>query len=316
MHDFLPSWNNRENKKAIIDFVKAVTTESRPGFIPEPERIAVFDNDGTLWTEQPTVVEGFFAFDRIREMVSKNPAMKEVQPYKAFLEKDIETIHKLGKKGLIEFVLKSHEAKTQESFSKIAKDWFEEGRNTYFKELCSQCFFKPQIELLHYLRQNGFKTFIVTGGGIEFVRAIAEKIYGIPPEQVIGSSSKTEFAMNGNEISIKRLSELNSFDDRETKALNIHLHIGRRPILAFGNSDGDLCMMQYVLAGNGSRMALLLHHDDAEREFKYDRDYRLSPLKEALEVASEWGIRVVSVKEDWNRVFEFNKQISEATQVR
>ena len=303
----LSSWNDTETKKAIMDFVDAVVTEGGPGFVPIPERIAVFDNDGTLWTEQPTLVEGFFAIDRIKEMADSNPSLKDIQPFKAFLEKDLLMIHQLGKKGLVEFVFKSHEAETQESFTKIALTWFENGQNSHFKQLCRKCFFKPQIELLDYLRQNGFKIFIVTGGGIEFVRAVAEKIYGIPPEQVIGSSTKTEFAIDGKEISIKRISELNSFDDREAKVLNIQLHIGRRPILAFGNSDGDLRMMQYVLGGKGSRMALLLHHDDASREIKYDCDFKLSPLKEALEVAEEWGIRVVSMKNDWKQVFEFDK---------
>ena len=301
----LNSWNDTGNKKAVIDFVQRVCTQGSKDFVPVAERIAVFDNDGTLWTEQPTLIEGFFAFERIREMIADNPSMKEQQPFKAFLEHDLKTIHTLGKKGIMEFVFKSHEAQTQEDFTKIAVQWFANATHPHFKRKCVECIFQPQLELLDYLRANGFKTFIVTGGGIEFVRAIAEKIYGIPPEQIIGSSSKTLFDINEKKVQVRRLSELNSFDDRETKVTNINLHIGRRPIFVSGNSDGDLRMMQYALSGDGPRMAMLVHHDDAQREFAYDKDFRLSPLNEALTVAIDWGIHVVSIRNDWNRVFAF-----------
>jgi len=302
----LPSWNDTEIKKSLITFVERVATKSSPEFIPVEERIAVFDNDGTLWTEQPTVIEGFFSFDRIHEMVIKDPAMKEKHPYKAFLERDIKTIHDLGKKGIIEFVFKAHEAETQEDFNTITTNWFSKAMHPYFKKLCTECIYKPQLELLDYLRANGFKTYIVTGGGIEFVRAVAEKIYGIPPEQVIGSSSKTKFRLKEKKVDVCRIGELNSFDDREEKVVNISLHIGRRPLFVFGNSDGDLRMMQYVLSAEGPRMAMLLHHDDAQREFAYDRDFKLSPLNDALTVANDWGILIVSMKNDWNKVFAFD----------
>jgi phosphoglycolate phosphatase-like HAD superfamily hydrolase len=301
----LSSWNDTANKRAFIDFTQRVTAKGGKDFIPESERIAVFDNDGTLWSEQPTLMEGLFAFDRIKEMVAKNPSMKDQQPYKAFLEHDLKTIHELGKKGIVEFVFKSHEASSQEEFNKIAADWFAKTMHPHFKQLCTACIYQPQLELLDHLRSNRFKTFIVTGGGIEFVRAIAEKIYGIPPEQVIGSSGKTKFELNGKKVQVARLGELSSFDDREEKVVNINLHIGRRPVFVFGNSDGDLAMMKYALSGEGPRMAMLLHHDDAKREFAYDKDFRLSPLNEALTVAEEWGIHVVSMKNDWNKVFAF-----------
>ncbi len=294
----LSSWNDTENKKALINFVERVATKGSPEFVPVPRRIAVFDNDGTLWAEQPTVIEGFFAFDRIKEMVAKNPAMKDEQPFKAFLEHHLKTIHALGKKGIVEFAFKSHEAETQEDFNKISSDWFSKALHPHFKRLCTECIYQPQLEVLDYLRENGFKTFIVTGGGIEFVRTIAEKTYGIPPEQVVGSSGKTKFHINGKNVQVFRIPELNSFDDREEKVVNINLHIGRRPIFVSGNSDGDLRMMQYCLSGNGPRMAMLIHHDDAQREFAYDRDFKLSPLNEALDVAKEWGIHVVSMKND------------------
>jgi phosphoglycolate phosphatase-like HAD superfamily hydrolase len=305
MNDMLSSWNDTKNKKALTGFVERVTTKGNHDFVPASERIAVFDNDGTLWTEQPTLIEGLFAFDRIKEMIAKDPSMKDQQPFKAFLEHDLETIHALGKKGIVEFAFKSHEAETQGEFNKITSGWFSKAIHPHFKQLCTDCIYQPQLEVLDYLRTNGFKTFIVTGGGIEFVRTIAEKIYGIPPEQVIGSSGQTQFQLNGKKVEIKRLPALKSFDDREEKVVNINLHIGRRPVFVFGNSDGDLAMMKYALTGEGPRMALLLHHDDAQREVAYDKDFKLSPLNEALTVAKEWNIHVVSMKDDWNKVFPF-----------
>ncbi len=301
----LSSWNDTENKKVVIDFVERVTNKGGTDFVPVPERIAVFDNDGTLWTEHPSLIEAYFTIDRIKEMLAKYPSMKEQQPYKAFLEKDMAAIHALGKKGIVEFVMKAHEAETQEEFKKIADDWFSKVQHPHFKQSCTACIYQPQLELLNYLRKNGFKTFIVTGGGIEFVRTIAEKTYGIPPEQVIGSSGKIKFELKDKKVTVVRIPELRSFDDREEKVVNINLHIGRRPIFVSGNSDGDLRMMQYALSGDGPSMAMLIHHDDAQREFAYDRDFKLSPLNEALDVANEWGIHVVSMKNDWNKVFSF-----------
>lgn len=301
----LSSWNDTESKKAIIEFVERIATEGSTDFVPVPERIAVFDNDGTLWTEQPTMVEGFFTFDRIHEMVANDPAMKETQPFKAFLEKDVAAIHALGKRGIVEFVMKAHEAETQEAFKELVTDWFAHAIHPHFKQPYTQCIYQPQLELLDYLRANGFKTFIVTGGGIEFVRTVAESIYSIPPEQVVGSSTKTQFDLKDKKVQVARLGELRSFDDREEKVVNINLHIGRRPLFVFGNSDGDLRMMQYTLSSDGPCMAMLLHHDDAQREVAYDRDFKLSPLNEALSVAKDWGIHIVSMKNDWNKVFAF-----------
>ncbi|ANE49218.1 HAD family hydrolase [Flavisolibacter tropicus] len=301
----LPSWNDTESKKAIIEFVERIATEDSTDFVPVPERIAVFDNDGTLWAEQPTMVEGFFTFDRIHEMVANDPAMKETQPFKAFLEKDVAAIHALGKRGIVEFVMKAHEAETQEAFKELVTDWFANAIHPHFKQPYTQCIYQPQLELLDYLRANGFKTFIVTGGGIEFVRTVAESIYSIPPEQVVGSSTKTQFDLKDKKVQVARLGELRSFDDREEKVVNINLHIGRRPLFVFGNSDGDLRMMQYTLSSDGPCMAMLLHHDDAQREVAYDKDFKLSPLNEALSVAKDWGIHIVSMKNDWNKVFAF-----------
>jgi hypothetical protein len=230
--------------------------------------------------------------------------MKERQPFKAFLEHDMEAIQSLGKDAVLEFATTVHAGVTDEIFDKIASAWLAEARNPKLGRLFKQCTYRPQVELLGFLREHGFKTFIVSGGGIDFIRAFAEEAYGISREQVIGSSVKTRFDVSDKRADLMKLAELNSFDDRENKPLNIGLQIGRRPILAFGNSDGDLAMLRYTHLGNGARLSLLIHHDDAEREFAYDREFRLSPLTEALDKANDYGITVVSMRRDWKTVFD------------
>lgn len=299
----LPSWNDGSSKEAIIDFVERVSHGDSPDFVPAPQRVACFDNDGTLWCEYPMQTQVFFAFAQLAAMVAKEPELKTKQPYKAFLEHDTAAIHALGKKAVFEFAFATHAGMTVDEFEKTARGWFETARNPKLDRLFVKCAYQPQVELLRYLRESGFKTFIVSGGGSDLIRAFAEKAYGIPPEQVVGSSLKTKFEPNGTSVSLRKICKLNSFDDREEKVVNIGLHIGRRPILTFGNSDGDLAMLRYTKAGDGPRLALLLHHDDAEREFAYDRDFRLSPLKEALSDADKYGLCVVSMARDWNTVF-------------
>jgi phosphoglycolate phosphatase-like HAD superfamily hydrolase len=299
----LPSWNEGPARAAILDFVARVTTEGGPDYVPAAQRIATFDNDGTLWCEQPLQNQFFFVFDRLEALASKDPALRERQPFKAFLERDLAAIHALGKQAAFEIAFATHAGMTADQFAAIARDWFAVARHPRLHRSFSLCIYQPQVELLAYLRANGFKTFIVSGGGIDLIRAFAEENYGIPPEQVIGSSVKLRFEAGDNHVDLMRLSELNSFDDREVKPANIALHIGRRPILAFGNSDGDLAMLRYTLAGKGVRLGLLLHHDDAEREFAYDREFRLSPLTEALDRADEYGITVVGMKDTWKTVF-------------
>ena len=299
----LPSWNDGPAKAAIVDFVARVTKSGGPGFVPAPERIATFDNDGTLWCEQPLQVQVFFALDRLKGLAAKDPTMKDRQPYKAFLEHDLKTIHELGKKAVFEVAFATHAGGTEDEFDRAARAWLASARHPKLGRLFTQCVYQPQLELLDYLRANGFKTFIVSGGGIDLMRAFAEDVYGIPPEQVIGSSVKTRFEVRDGRGVLVKLAELGSFDDREVKPENIQLHIGRRPILAFGNSDGDLAMLRYVKSGEGPSLALLLHHDDAEREFGYDRDFALSPLAEALDRAAEYGVTVASMMRDWNAVF-------------
>ena len=299
----LESWIDGATKSAIVDFVARVTKEGGPDYVRPSERIATFDNDGTLWCEQPMQVQVFFLADRVKALVAKDPGVALRQPFKAFLEHDLKTLQALGKQGVMELFFATHAGMSEEEFADIARKWFATAKHPKFARPFPRCVYQPQLELLDYLRSNGFKTFIVSGGGIDLMRAFSEDAYGIPPEQVIGSSAKLHFEFREGRPTLMKQAELGSFDDRDVKAENIGLHIGRRPVFAFGNSDGDLAMMRYTKAGAGARIALLLHHDDAAREVAYDRDFKLSPLKEALDKATDYGITVVSMKRDWKRVF-------------
>ena len=299
----LATWNEGAAKSQILDLVARVTKPGGADFLPPAERVATFDNDGTLWCEQPLPVQAFFLIDRVKALADKDATIKERQPFKALIEHDFKTLFGLGKQAIFELVFTTHSGMTEEEFAPIAREWLAHVKHPKFGRLFKQCTFRPQLDLLRFLRANGFKTYIVSGGGIDFMRACAEEIYEIPPEQVIGSSAKLRFDTRDGRPALTKLAELNSFDDREAKPQNIALHIGRRPVMAFGNSDGDLPMLQYTKAGAGPRLALLLHHDDSEREFAYDREFRLSPLNEALNKSTECGITVVSMKSDWNAVF-------------
>jgi len=273
----LATWNEGAAKSQILDLVQRVTRPGGADFLPPAERVATFDNDGTLWCEQPLQVQVFFLIDRVKALADKDATIKERRPFKALLEHDFKTLFGLGKQAIFELVFTTHSGMTEEEFAPIAREWLAHAKHPKFGRLFKQCTFRPQLDLLRFLRANGFKTYIVSGGGIDFMRACAEEIYEIPPEQVIGSSAKLRF---------------------DTRAGRPAL-----PVLAFGNSDGDLPMLQYTKAGAGPRLALLLHHDDSEREFAYDREFRLSPLNEALNKSTEYGITVVSMKSDWNAVF-------------
>jgi hypothetical protein len=299
----LASWNDGAAKSQILDFVARVTAEGERDFVPPAERIAVFDNDGTLWCEQPLFVQAFFLIDRVKELAAKDPALKERQPFKALLEFDLKTLLGLGKQALFELVLVTHSGMREEEFEPIARDWLARARHPKLGRLFKDCTYRPQLELLTLLRQHGFKTYIVSAGGIDFMRACSEEIYDIPRGQVIGSSCKVRFEVHDGRSGLTKLAELNSFGDGDAKPANIALHIGRRPILAFGNSDGDLSMLRYTRTGEGPRLSLLLHHDDAGREVAYDREFRLSPLSEALEKAKDYGVTVVSMQHDWNVIF-------------
>jgi phosphoserine phosphatase len=300
----LPSWADGAAKSAILDFVSRVTKDGGPDHVRPAERIATFDNDGTLWCEQPFQVQLYFVRDRLDALAEADPGLKERDPFKAYLNRDMPAIAKFGKRGLLEVAAFVHAGMTEDEFRTYARSWLATSKHPKLGKPFTRLTYAPQVELLAYLRANGFKTFIVSGGGIDLIRAFAEERYGIPPEQVVGSSVKTRFEMQGSKGEIVKLPELNSFDDREVKPANINLHIGRRPILAFGNSDGDLAMLRYCRTGPGLRLALILHHDDAAREFAYDRDFKLSPLVEALDKAKEYGITLVSMKNDWRTVFD------------
>lgn len=303
MNDPLPSWRDGEVRTTILDFVRRVCDPDGPDFVRPQDRVATFDNDGTLWCEQPLQTQFYFGHQRLEAMIAKDPSLKKRQPFKAFHEHDLDTIKDLGKRGLLEVAAAVHAGMTEDAFDAYARDWLAHAKNPKLGRRFTDLVYQPQLELLAYLRANGFKTFIVSGGGIDLIRAFSEERYGIPRDQVVGSSVRTRFAEEEGRGELIKLAELDTFDDREIKPQNIGLHIGCRPIFAFGNSDGDLAMMRYTNTGSGPRLALLLHHDDAEREFAYDREFRLSPLAEALDRAEELGFVVVSMARDWANVF-------------
>ncbi len=301
----LPSWNESESRSQIISFVEAVTDPGSADFVPSPERIAVFDNDGTLWSEQPVYVQLVFAIDRVRALADEHPEWKTTQPFKAALEGDMEALLAAGKPGLLELLMASHAGTTTEEFAAIVLDWIASARHPRFDRAFTELVYQPMLELLGYLRDNGFQTWIVSGGGIEFMRPWAFEVYGVPPEQVIGSSIKTRFELRDGEPVLVRLPEVNFIDDKEGKPIAIHQFIGRRPIAAFGNSDGDLQMLQWTTAGDGRRLGVIIRHTDAEREWAYDRESHIGRLDKALDEAAERGWVVVDMKEDWGRVYGF-----------
>jgi phosphoglycolate phosphatase-like HAD superfamily hydrolase len=301
--DPLPSWNEGAAKKAIVAFVTNVTTEGSPDFVPANERIATFDNDGTLWCEQPIYVQASYAFNRAQIMAVHDPSLREKPGFQAILSNDHAAMARLGQVEIATILAVTHSGMTPDEFMKAVKRWLEGARNDRFDRLHKQCVYQPQLELLAYLRSRGFKTYIVTGGGVEFVRAFSEEAYNIPPEQVIGSSTKMRYEIRDGKAEVIKLPQISDIDDREGKPININLHIGRRPILAFGNSDGDLQMLEYTTSGQGARLSLLVHHDDAAREYAYDRDSRVGHLDKALDAAKQQGWTVVSMKNDWRTIF-------------
>ena len=303
--DPLPSWNEGAAKRSIMDFVTRVTQPGSPDFVVPEQRIATFDNDGTLWSEQPMYFQLFFAIDRVKALAPKNPAWKTQQPFKAVLENDMQALAASGEKGLLELVMATHAGMTTTEFEQIVKDWFASTNHPRFKRPYTDLVFQPMIEVLDYLRANGFKTFIVSGGGIELMRPWTERVYGIPPEQVVGSSIKTKFELRNGQPVLVRLPEVNFIDDKAGKPVGINLHIGRRPIAAFGNSDGDLEMLQWTAAGKGAQFMLIVHHTDAEREWAYDRKSKIGHLDKALDEALNNGWTVVDMKKDWKVIYPF-----------
>ncbi|MGY4480536.1 HAD family hydrolase [Bradyrhizobium sp. USDA 3364] len=302
--DPLPSWNDGAAKQAIVDFVARVTTQGGRDFVPPAERIATFDNDGTLWTEQPFYFQLAFAFDQVKAMAPKHPEWRTTQPFKALLAQDTKALAASGQKGLLQIVAATHAGMTTDAFAGSVRDWLATARHPRFNRPYDSLVYQPMLELLAYLRANGFKTFIVSGGGVEFMRPWMERVYGIPPEQVVGSSGvvKFEIGADGKPVLMKQ-AKIEFIDDGPGKPVGINRFIGRRPIFAFGNSDGDLQMLQWTTAGSGARFGGIVHHTDSAREYAYDRDSKFGKLDKALDAAAAAGWTVVDMKQDWKEVF-------------
>jgi phosphoglycolate phosphatase-like HAD superfamily hydrolase len=301
--DPLPSWNDGPSKKAIVDFVTRVTTEGSPDFVKLAERIAVFDNDGTLWCEQPVYFQFAFAIDRVKALAPQHPEWAEQEPFKSVLAGDVKGFAATGEKGVLEVLAATHAGMTTEQFNAIVKEWMKSARHPTYHRPYNRLVYQPMLELLAYLRSSGFKTFIVSGGGVEFMRAFAEETYGIPPEQVIGSSGVVKFQMSDGMPVLVKESKVEFIDDGPGKPVGINRFIGRRPVMAFGNSDGDLQMLQWTTAGPGPRFGLIVHHTDGEREVAYDRQSHVGKLDKALDEAAERRWTVVDMKDEWKTVF-------------
>jgi phosphoserine phosphatase len=301
--DPLSSWNDGPAKKAILEFVAAVTNENGKDYVPAEERIAVFDNDGTLWVEYPMYTQVLFALDRVKKLAPQHPEWKTKQPFKALLEGDMKTVGASGMKGLMELIMASHAGMSGDEFEQEVAKWLATARHPHLDCLYKECLYQPQLELLAYLRANEFKTFIVSGGGIQFMRPMTLKAYGIPRWQVVGSSIVSEFKTRDGKPEVVRMSKIDFIDDKAGKPVGIYEHIGIRPILAFGNADADMQMIEYTMAGEGRRLGLFVHHTDAEREYAYDRKSHVGTLDKALDRADANGWIIVDMKKDWKAVF-------------
>jgi phosphoserine phosphatase len=306
--DPLPSWNAGAVKQSIVDFVARVTRPGSPGFVPPAERIAVFDNDGTLWIEQPIYVQFAFALDRVKALAPQHPEWKTTPPFSSLLEGDVAAALAGGEKAILDIVMATHAGITTDEFAKVVREWTTTARHPKTRRLYTEMVYQPMLELLAYLRASGFKTFIVSGGGVEFMRPWVERVYGIPPEQVVGSSIKTRYEVRDGTPALLRLPEMNFVDDKAGKPVGIQSHIGRRPIAAFGNSDGDLEMLEWTCAGPGSRFCLFVHHTDDTREWAYDRSSSVGRFDKALDVARSRKWTVVDMKRDWKVIYPFERK--------
>jgi haloacid dehalogenase-like hydrolase len=306
--DPLPSWHDGKSKQSILDFVARVTTKDSPQFVRPAERIATFDNDGTLWAEQPLYFQLAFAIDRVKAQAAEHPEWKEKEPFKSLIAGDVRRALAGGEHAVMEIIAAGHSSMTTEEFERIVSNWLADATHPRTGRRYTEMVYQPMLELLGYLRANGFKTFIVSGGGLEFMRAFAEKVYGIPPEQVIGSMGKLKFELREGRPVLFKLPAVDFVDDKEGKAIAIHRHIGRRPIAAFGNSDGDLQMLQWTAAGSGAPLCAFIHHTDAEREWAYDRASSIGRLDKGLDEAEGRGWTVIDMKEDWKIIYPFQKK--------
>lgn len=304
--DPLPSWNEGPAKQAIVTFVQETTTPGSPNFVPPAERIATFDNDGTLWAEQPLYFQLLFALDRVKALAPQHPQWQTQQPFAALLKGDVQAALAGGEHAVAEIVMATHTGMTTAEFEQIVKDWIATARHPQTGRRYTEMVYQPMLELLAYLRANGFKTFIVSGGGIEFMRPWTERVYGIPPEQVIGSSVKTRYEWRNGQPVLVRLPAIDFIDDKAGKPVGIHSHIGRRPVAAFGNSDGDRQMLEWTQGGGGARLLMLVRHDDAAREWAYGAESKIGTFSDALRAeAQDRGWVVISMKSDWKRIFAF-----------
>ena len=303
--DPLPSWNDGAPKKALVEFVSKVTKEGGPEFVPPAKRIATFDNDGTLWAEQPMYFQLLFALDRVKALAPQHPEWKDKEPFASLLKGDVKGALAGGEPAIFQIVMATHAGMTTDEFEKLVTDWIATAKHPVTKVPYTEMLYQPMLEVLAYLRANGFKTFIASGGGVEFMRPWVEKAYGIPPEQVVGSSGKLKFDLRDGTPTLMKLPELNFFDDKAGKPVAIQTYIGHRPIAAFGNSDGDLQMLQWTCAGSGARFCLYVHHTDAAREWAYDRQSHIGQLDKGLDEAKAKGWTVVDMKQDWKQVFVF-----------
>ncbi len=307
--DLLPSWNDGAAKAAIVDFVKATTAEGSPTYVAPEDRIATFDNDGTLWPSHPMYTQLAFALDRIKALAPQHPEWKTTQPFKAVLDNDLAALAAAGEKGLVELVMASHAGMTTDAFEAIVSDWYDKARHPRFKRRYTELAYRPMVELLAFLRANGFKTYIVSGGGVEFMRPMTETVYGVPPEQVVGSTIKTQYEVQSGKPVLMRLPEIDFIDDKAGKPVGINKFVGKRPHAAFGNSDGDREMLEWTGAGGGARLMMLVFHDDAEREYAYGPanglpDTKFGTFPQALmDEAKQKGWLVISMKNDWKRIF-------------
>jgi hypothetical protein len=312
--DPLPSWKVGKTKQAIIRFVEDVTQQGGPHYVPPAARIATFDNDGTLWTEHPIYTQLAFALDRIKELAPQHPEWKTKQPFKAVLGNDMKTLAASGEKGLLELIMASHAGMSTAEFQAIVTAWFKKARHPRFKQPYTELAYQPMLELLAYLRANDFKTYIVSGGGIEFMRPMTEAVYGVPPELVVGSSIKTKYEIKDGKPMLIRLPEIDFIDDKTGKPVGINQFIGRRPVAAFGNSDGDRQMLEWTDAGDGARLMMLVFHDDAKREYAYGPakglpDSKFGTFPQSLmDEANKKGWLVISMKDDWKVIFPFDKK--------
>ncbi|NOQ15784.1 MAG: haloacid dehalogenase-like hydrolase [Methyloprofundus sp.] len=301
--DPLPSWNKGAAKTNIIEFVESVTDKASADYVQPSERIATFDNDGTLWSERPVYFQLLFAIDRVKQLAPQHPEWQTTQPFQAVLENDLQALAASGEKGLLQLVMATHAGVTTDEFSVIVENWLATARHPRFKRPYNELVFQPMLELLTYLRVNGFKTFIVSGGGIEFMRPWVEHVYGIPPEQVVGSSIKTKLEIQNGIPVLVRLPEVDFINDKAGKPVGINQYIGRRPLAAFGNSDGDLQMLQWTAAGTGKRFMMLVQHTDAQREYAYDRESHIGKLDKALDEAAARDWTVVDMQKDWQVIY-------------